>query len=207
MRIFLGDLEFPVAPAKIEIGQESGWKSIYLEETGQVLSFTPPALQKIRFEGLFPALPYAFVTAQQLRSPAEHVLAIQKMQADSSPVRLVISGGACPFSLQVVIDSFQRWEQAGEEGDVYFQISLCEYRPYGNKILTPAIETALPISSPDRSGSPEIPQSYTVQEGDCLWLIAARFLGDGSRYREIADLNEISNANLIYPGQILRIPH
>ena len=45
-----------------------------------------------------------------------------------------------------------------------------------------------------------------MQKGDSLWAIAARFLGSGSRYGEIAALNGISNANLIYPGQKLRIP-
>ena len=47
---------------------------------------------------------------------------------------------------------------------------------------------------------------YTVVKGDSLWAIARRFLGDGSRYPEIARLNQIPNSNLIYPGQVLRLP-
>ena len=39
-------------------------------------------------------------------------------------------------------------------------------------------------------------------------MIAKRELGDGDRWREIYDLNrdKISNPNLIYPGQVLRLP-
>ena len=48
--------------------------------------------------------------------------------------------------------------------------------------------------------------TYTVQKGDTLWAIAKRFLGDGGRYREIAEGNGIRNPNLIFPGQKLRIP-
>lgn len=31
-------------------------------------------------------------------------------------------------------------------------------------------------------------------------------LGDGTRYKEIAKLNNISNPNKIYPGQVFRLP-
>ncbi len=46
---------------------------------------------------------------------------------------------------------------------------------------------------------------YTVKPGDTLIGIATRLLGDGQRYNEIMQLNNLSN-DLIYPGQILKIP-
>lgn len=48
---------------------------------------------------------------------------------------------------------------------------------------------------------------YTVVAGDSLWEIANKMLGDGSRYKEIANLNGIENANKIYVGEVLRIPN
>lgn len=48
--------------------------------------------------------------------------------------------------------------------------------------------------------------TYTVKAGDSLWAIAARFLGDGRRYPEIRELNGIKSDNVIYTGQILKIP-
>lgn len=48
--------------------------------------------------------------------------------------------------------------------------------------------------------------TVTVQRGDTLTAIAKQFLGDASRYREIADLNGLANANRIYTGQQLRLP-
>lgn len=47
-----------------------------------------------------------------------------------------------------------------------------------------------------------------MKKGDCLWNIAKLFLGDGSRWREIYNLNtdKIVNPNLIYPGQVLTLP-
>ena len=48
-------------------------------------------------------------------------------------------------------------------------------------------------------------RTYTVQPGDSLWQIAQTQLGDGSRWKEIYDLNGLSSA-VIHPGQVLRLP-
>ena len=47
--------------------------------------------------------------------------------------------------------------------------------------------------------------TYTVVRGDCLWNIAKKLLGSGSRYTEIKELNGLKNST-IYTGQILKIP-
>lgn len=47
-------------------------------------------------------------------------------------------------------------------------------------------------------------EEVTVHQGDTLRGIAARF--DHVSFEEIARLNNISNPDLIYPGQVLRIP-
>lgn len=48
--------------------------------------------------------------------------------------------------------------------------------------------------------------TYTIQKGDTLWSIARRFLGDGTRYKEIVNLNSLEST-IIYPGQLLKIPN
>lgn len=48
--------------------------------------------------------------------------------------------------------------------------------------------------------------TYTVRKGDTLWSIAASKLGDGNRWREIATLNKLADADAIVPGQTLNLP-
>lgn len=47
--------------------------------------------------------------------------------------------------------------------------------------------------------------SVTVQSGDTLGLIAQRIYGDRARAFEIARINQIENADLIFPGQVLTL--
>ena len=46
---------------------------------------------------------------------------------------------------------------------------------------------------------------YTVKRGDTLWAIAKSLLGDGTRYKEIMELNGLKSSK-ITPNQILKIP-
>jgi len=56
----------------------------------------------------------------------------------------------------------------------------------------------------------EIPEEifYSIEKGDTLWAIATKYYDDGSKYTHIVDANieVIKDANLIYPGQTIRIP-
>ena len=47
------------------------------------------------------------------------------------------------------------------------------------------------------------PGTYTVKAGDTLSGIAARF---GTSWQELQRINGLANANLIFPGQVLRLP-
>ena len=47
--------------------------------------------------------------------------------------------------------------------------------------------------------------THTVVRGDTLWDIAAKYLGDGSKYTQLAAINNISNPDLIYVGQVIKL--
>lgn len=48
-------------------------------------------------------------------------------------------------------------------------------------------------------------KTVEVKKGDTLWGIAEKYLGSGSRYREIMSLNSLTSAT-IHPGLVLSIP-
>ena len=79
----------------------------------------------------------------------------------------------------------------------------------GQTLLIPNVESKLATvnsimdeSSPDKiSGA-----TYEVQKGDNLWNICVRAYGDGFKWVEVAEKNNLSNPNLIHNGNILVLP-
>lgn len=48
---------------------------------------------------------------------------------------------------------------------------------------------------------------HIVKDGDNLWKISKQYYGKGSEYKRIVEANpEITNPQIIYPGQIIKIP-
>lgn len=63
-------------------------------------------------------------------------------------------------------------------------------------------------AAPVTTGNQEREVTYTVQKGDSLSKIAREKYGDGAKWKAIFEANrdQISNPDLIHPGQVLKIP-
>jgi nucleoid-associated protein YgaU len=72
--------------------------------------------------------------------------------------------------------------------------------------LTPKKTTVGETSSISTSQVVFKGDTYTVQPGDFLWLIAVKVYGDGYAADRIIKANNISNVNVIEPGTVLKIP-
>ncbi len=71
-----------------------------------------------------------------------------------------------------------------------------------------AATVSLPFAKADNTGDLPLPDRFVVQPGNNLWRLAERFYGDGLQYVMIVEANrsQIDNPDLIFPGQIFRIP-
>ena len=89
-------------------------------------------------------------------------------------------------------------------------------KPDFSNVQSGSASTAPPAPKADFSNvqsgvettAPTAPQTYTVNKGDTLSKIAKEFYGSANRWHEIYDANrdQISNPDLIKPGQVLKIP-
>jgi len=82
----------------------------------------------------------------------------------------------------------------------------------GTKLVLPDVGTG-PVASQDRTQAQPAATpasddlgSYVVQEGDSLWKIADRTLGDGSRFKDIERVNPQLDADRLRPGQRIKLP-
>ncbi len=63
----------------------------------------------------------------------------------------------------------------------------------------------LKVESGEAAGESEF---YTIVKGDSLWKIAKKYYGDGNKYPVLFEANRevIKDPDLIYPGQVIRVP-
>jgi LysM repeat protein len=70
---------------------------------------------------------------------------------------------------------------------------------------TGATDASTPAKTPTNASATGQP-THIFQSGDTLWSLAARYLGDGNRWPEIAQLNGIGDPNAISNGTPILIP-
>ena len=87
----------------------------------------------------------------------------------------------------------------------------------GQKLVLPTVsdargeksieKTTIQATDTDEPVSDKITGSYyTVEEGDSLWTIAVRAYGDGYKWVDIANRNNLVNPDLIHPGNQFVLP-
>lgn len=215
---------FPVLPNKVTIKREGAGKDYRIIGLGPIRTKEKPELAEISFESFFPAQLYPFcgkikhvnpITGQP--DPNAYVNDINRWMHHGYPVRFTYVGANAEndqykIFLPMTITSFERWEQAGSPGDIFFKLELKEY-------VFHAPQRARPVQQPDGSvklvkdppkrWDPRVPkETYTIQPGDNLVKIAMKELNDSSRWREIQKLNNLTDADLkrLQVGQVLKLP-
>ena len=96
-------------------------------------------------------------------------------------------------------------DESGDSADD-FQI---EYEDRENNLLGEWLEVKPTVIKTQKLVEKQVEAesvvNYVVKRGDTLWAIAAKYLGSGTKYPQIAQENNIPNPHLIYPGQVFRI--
>lgn len=214
---YLGDVPLPVTPSKLEVKIKNENKTVKLINEGEVNVLKLPGLTEISFEALIPQVQYPF--AEKLQNATYYLNLLSKLKTEKKPFQFKVlrtkPKGQAMFGqdFKVSLEEYTITEDAKEGFDLKINIKLKQYRDYGTKILTPTenktagtVEVTVEEQRPAET-APEV-KTYTVVSGDCLWNIAKKYLGNGSRYGEIYELNKdkIKVPNLIYPGQVLSLP-
>jgi nucleoid-associated protein YgaU len=139
----------------------------------------------------------------------------------------VIAGRAAPGALVQVFDGSQKLGEVTADRRGEWVLVPDRPLPAGKRQLTlraatgrgPVVAAAetvavavprtapVPAATAPPAGGPS-GRTYVVQRGNSLWRIARHFFGSGLRYLAIysANLGQIHNPALIYPGQVFKVP-
>lgn len=189
----------PINPSEYTMSSGNTVTTLNVNEVGEVALFSGNKLYSITLSSFFPKQVYDFCEYRNIYSPEIYVEKIEKWRKEGTVIRLIITG--TKINIPILIENF-RYGQRDGTGDIYFEIILREYRHL--KTITTTNEV---VSRPVTERKAE-QRTHTVIGGDTLWDIAVKYYGSGAKYTNIVSANKdkIKNPNLIYPGQVLKIP-
>lgn len=133
---------FPINPQTYKVNQSSDLYTNEVVGLGQIVKSKIPALRTWSWEGLF--MKDVFDPLNLLGSilpPAAYVKMIQQIQEEGSPFNFVNTSvnSAIQYIKQsntkALIENFEWEERGGEPGDIYYSISIKEYRSMRGTIM------------------------------------------------------------------------
>lgn len=210
-------LTIPINPEEITIDRNADNDDIDIIGLGKATRKGEPSLRKLKISSFFPSENSYFYTGVKPKTCTEFIEEIWKTEnINNNVAKIVTIGLPKDVNMYFVIENFSYSHKAGEEQDIYYELAIKEYKPYGVKTVDVQLSglasarAVSPVIISQDAPSPEIEnKTYTVQKGDCLWNITKACTGNGTDWQALYELNkEIigNNPNLIKPGQVLTLP-
>lgn len=219
-KMYIGGALMPITPSKVKVKINNQNKTLVLISGEEINILKEAKLTDVSFDLLLPQVSYPF-TNGGAQSADYYLSLFERLKKSKEPFQWILNrsrpdGTGMFFSnLTVGMEDYQITDDAKEGFDLTVSVKLRQYRAFGTKTVQisqpaspfePATATVQEAPRPTESAPKNT--SYTVKSGDCLWNIAKKQLGDGSRWKEIYELNKdkITNPNLIQPNQSLALP-
>lgn len=214
---YMDGILMPVAPSKINTKIKNKNRTITLINEGEANILKSAGLQEISFNMMIPAYKYPFALyLGGIFLPISYYLEIlDRLKNSKKPFQLIIIRegvlGALGFdtNLKVSLEDYQILEDAGNGRDITVSIKLKQYQEKTKTVVRVATAvgggTVKYILEKARDSSKKIEKTYKVKEGDTLYTIAKKQLGNGEKYRDLITLNKLGNSSDIEVGQVIRL--
>nr|DAI52586.1 MAG TPA: tail assembly protein [Caudoviricetes sp.] len=115
-------IRFPVNPEQLKKVVSSSAVTEKIEGLGEISIPQTPSLTEVTLTSFF-------WKDKDITSPKTYIRWLEEWQASRKPAYLIVS--RYDWNMQVTCEELTHWVNAGEEDDIYFEISLKEYRTYG----------------------------------------------------------------------------
>lgn len=211
-----GSIQFPINPEMLKQIIPSQAVTENIESIGEISIPQRPSLSEMTFNSFF---------WHQIDSidPESYVRWIKNWQKSRKPAKLTVSNLKW-FNMEVTCESFSHWVKAGEEKDIYFEITIKEYKRFkavkvdvltGNILTESSYDTLMGnieveegenvapvrfnVSRPPRTDiyKPSIPTILETKDDDSIIAITRRNTDDSSKWNELYEVNSKTFGEII----------
>lgn len=198
------EIILPVPPQEMRVQTGKGLETVQVLNKGEVDFPLGARLWTVSFESFFP-LYYdpTFCVITELLSPIKYVTQFCEWAENNKVIRLIVSN---LINDLFYIQDFEYRLQGGNEGDIFYSITLRRYRKV--KVNEKSVQISS-TSTQERPDSRERPRYYIVQKGDTLSKIAQKYYENSKLWHTIYNINKKTigpNPNLIKEGMKLILP-
>ena len=198
-------IQLPVPPPEFEMKSGNDHQKVNVYQTGDMLLWGNTTLDTITFQSFFPSKISNRTYQCPYSEPWTIIAMINKWRVSGKPVSVLITGTG--INMECLIDAFEYGANKGL--DINFSLTFTEYR----RVAAPDIGLDTGTDETNRPTPPVVPptegRKHTVKSGESLWSISKKYYDTSSKWRTIWDANKpmrSGNANLIYPGEVVKIP-
>lgn len=204
-----GSIQFPVNPETLKEVISSQSVTENIESLGEISIPQRPSLSEMTFNSFF------WHEVDKV-PPENYIRWLKNWQKSRKPAKLTVSNLKW-FNMEVTCESFSHWVNAGEEGDIYFEITLKEYKRFKavkinvstSGVLTESTyeklmgniepeqgENVAPVwfnvGRPARSDVNKLPTPSIIEtrNDDSILSITRLKVGDSSKWEELYDVNK-----------------
>lgn len=218
---FLGTMQLPVPPSRMDIRVGNQNRTINLIDGGEINIIKSPGLKTIRFDAMFPNNVYPFAdysssltgtlvsallgNSATYKSSSSYLSQIQTLKTNKTAVRFIVTRIGTNFSLLfdtnilVTVEDCTMQEDAARNGtDVVMSLTLKEYKEYGTKEVEATTNedgsTTLTVKQ-DRQTDKTVANAWTVTSEKSVMEAVKLASGGNLNWRQVANLNGITNPN------------
>ena len=207
---YLNKCLLPIAPSKLTVKINNANETVTLINEGEINILKKAELTDIEFECRIPQEKYPFAVYKSGFKGADYFLDyFESLKKSKKPFQFIVCRkrptGKRLFdtNIKASMEDYKITEDANNGFDILVKVKLKQWRDYGTKTVNISFNMEKPKASvePQReavsSPAPATAQTYTVVKGDCLWNIAKKFYGNGSKYSIIYSRKYLLNKKMI----------
>jgi len=189
---------FTVNPERLRVSRPNCNRVETLAMGGTVNLWGGRGLREVAFTTFLPGERSPFYDGTD---GAAALALLKRWQDSGDPVRLIVSGSDIndAFLIEDVTETLREGD-----GDITLTLTLREYK-FASELASQTGGTARSAPKTARADERVTAKTWTVKRGDTLWAIASSLYGDGTRWREIARKNGVTDPRKLQIGTVLTL--